>query len=147
LPALRAAAETRDAVAELEVEVRIGVNTGEVVTSAADTLVTGDAINVAARLQQAASPGDVLIGEATYALVRGAVGVEELDPLELEGKAEPVVAFRLLAVGEAVDSAATQTCQWGRHVRASAAKCTERTNSAGPRRRVPRSLIEAGQPR
>src|SRR6266511_5004897 len=64
LRAARAALELRDAVDELEL--RIGVNTGEVVTGSGETLVTGDAVNVAARLEQAAQPGEVLIGEPTY---------------------------------------------------------------------------------
>ena len=99
LRALRAAAEMRDALPGLGVEARIGVNTGEVVTSSDDTLVTGDAANVAARLQQAASPGEVLIGAPTLALARGALTVQEIPPLELKGKAEPVAAYRLVAVG------------------------------------------------
>src|SRR6185312_10396940 len=65
LRAVRAALELRDAV---EIDVRIGVNTGEVVTGGADTLATGDAVNVAARLEQAAGTGEVLLGEQTYAL-------------------------------------------------------------------------------
>ena len=100
LRALRAAAEMRDALPGLGVEARIGVNTGEVVTSADDTLVTGDAINVAARLQQAAAPGDVLVGAETRGLAGSAVEVEELEPLELKGKADRVPAFRLVSVGE-----------------------------------------------
>jgi class 3 adenylate cyclase/predicted ATPase len=100
LRALRAAVEMRAALPELRVEARFGVNTGEVVTSADDTLVTGDAVNVAARLQQAAGSGEVLLGEATRVLAGGGAEVEVLDPLELKGKAEPVQAFRLLSVGE-----------------------------------------------
>jgi class 3 adenylate cyclase len=65
LRALRAAQEMRDALPELGIGGRIGVNTGEVMTSSDDMLVTGDAVNVAARLQQAANPGDVLLGEST----------------------------------------------------------------------------------
>jgi class 3 adenylate cyclase/tetratricopeptide (TPR) repeat protein len=101
LRALRAAAEMRDALPELGVEARIGVNSGEVVTSADDTLVTGDAINVAARLQQAAAPGEVLIGAETRLLAGTAAQVEELGPLELKGKAAPVTAFRLVSAGRA----------------------------------------------
>jgi class 3 adenylate cyclase/tetratricopeptide (TPR) repeat protein len=100
LRALRAAVEMRDALPELGVEARIGVNTGEVVTSLDDTLVTGDAANVAARLQQAAAPGEVIVGAETVGLAGAAASVEELAPLELKGKAEPVAAFRLVAVGE-----------------------------------------------
>jgi class 3 adenylate cyclase len=101
LRALRAAVEMRDALPELGVEARIGVNTGEVVTSTDDTLVTGDAANVAARLQQAAAPGEVLVGAETIGLAGEAALVEQLQPLELKGKADPVAAFRLVAVGEA----------------------------------------------
>ncbi len=75
--------------------------TGEVVTGTSERLVTGDAVNVAARLEQAAAPGDVLIGEPTLALVRDAVAVESIEPLQLKGKSEPLPAFRLLRVLEA----------------------------------------------
>jgi class 3 adenylate cyclase/tetratricopeptide (TPR) repeat protein len=114
LRAVRAAKETQVAVAELNEElmrrygisltVRTGVNTGEVVAGDPTTgqrLVTGDTVNVAARLEQAAPPAEVLIGELTYQLVRGAVEVEEVEPLELKGKAERVPAYRLLSVSEA----------------------------------------------
>src|SRR5205814_9425156 len=70
LRAARAALELRDAVAGLGLEVRLGLNSGEVVVGDGDALVTGDAVNVAARLEQAASPGQVLLGEGTYRLVR-----------------------------------------------------------------------------
>src|SRR5439155_608688 len=103
LRALRAAAEMRDAMPELELRARIGVNTGEILTSKVGTLVTGDAVNVAARLEQAADAGEVLVGAATRALVGAAAEAEELAPLALKGKPEPVPAFRLLAVGEAPD--------------------------------------------
>jgi class 3 adenylate cyclase/tetratricopeptide (TPR) repeat protein len=96
LRATRAANEIREAVGRLGLEVRIGVNTGEVVAGMGETLVTGDAVNVAARLEQAASPGEVLLGEGTHALVRDAVRVERTSPLALKGKAKPVPAFRLI---------------------------------------------------
>jgi class 3 adenylate cyclase len=99
LRAVRAAAEMRDAVAQHGLEARIGVNTGEVVVgSEGDTLATGDAVNVAARLEQAAQPGHALIGAETLRLVRDAVRVEVVVPLMLKGKAEPVEAFHLLDV-------------------------------------------------
>ena len=100
LRALRAAAEMREALPQLGVEARLGVNTGEVVTSGDDTLVTGDAVNVAARLEQAAAPGEILIGAQTRLLAGDALSAEELAPLELKGKLEPVAAYRLLAVHE-----------------------------------------------
>jgi class 3 adenylate cyclase/tetratricopeptide (TPR) repeat protein len=101
LRAVRAAAEMRGALTELGLQGRIGVTTGEVVTGTEERLATGDAVNVAARLEQAAAPGEVLLGETTVALVREAVEVEAVEPLALKGKAEPVPAFRLLAVREA----------------------------------------------
>ena len=79
LRAVRAAVEMRDALPELGVEARIGVNTGEVVVGTAERLATGDAVNVAARLEQAAGAGEVLLGAETAALVRDAVETEELD--------------------------------------------------------------------
>ena len=92
LRAVRAAVELRDPA------IRIGVNTGEVVAGEGETLVTGDAVNVAARLEQAAQPGEVVIGTTTRDLVRDAVEIEPLEPLALKGKAEPVAAYRLLRV-------------------------------------------------
>ena len=97
LRAVRAAAEMGAAVASHGLEARIGVNTGEVVVGGkGETLVTGDAVNVAARLEQAAQPGSALIGADTYSLVRHAVRVESVDALPLKGKAKPVEAFRLV---------------------------------------------------
>jgi class 3 adenylate cyclase/tetratricopeptide (TPR) repeat protein len=108
LRAVRAAAELRDGLAalndELErdwgvrIESRTGINTGSVVAGEGETLVTGDAVNVAARLEQVAVPGDVLLGEATYRLVRDAVSAEPTEPLQIRGKRERVSAYRLRAV-------------------------------------------------
>ena len=95
LRAVRAAIELRDGV---ELDVRIGVNTGQVVTGSGDTLVTGDAVNIAARLEQAAGSGDVFLGSATYDLVRDAVEAELLPPFDAKGKSEPLTAYRLVAV-------------------------------------------------
>src|SRR5579859_3142635 len=98
LRACRAAVEMRDALPDLGIRGRIGVNTGEVVTGTEERLATGDAVNVAARLEQAAQPGEVLIGEETLRLVHAAVEVGEQRALELKGKAEPVAAHPLLGV-------------------------------------------------
>jgi class 3 adenylate cyclase/tetratricopeptide (TPR) repeat protein len=109
--AARAAGGMREALEALNLELerehgvgiaaRIGVNTGEVVAgdpSAGQRLVTGDAVNVAARLEQAASPGEIFLGEATYRLVKDAVAVEPVAALDLKGKEQPVPAYRLVAV-------------------------------------------------
>src|SRR5207342_1531923 len=98
LRACRAAVEMRDAFPELGIEGRIGVTTGEVVTGTEERLATGDAVNVAARLQQAAQPGEILIGEETQRLVRDAAEVEAVEPLTVKGKSEPVRGHRLLSV-------------------------------------------------
>jgi class 3 adenylate cyclase len=108
LRAVRAAAEIRDALASLNAELeaergvairfRTGVNTGEVVAgeaAAGTTLVTGDTVNTAARLEQAAAPGEILLGKLTYSLVRDAVEAERADPIEAKGKADPIEAWRL----------------------------------------------------
>ena len=101
LRAVRAAIEMRDALPELGLEGRIGVMTGEVVTGTAERLATGDAVNVAARLEQAATPGEVLLGRPTLDLIQDAVDVEPVAPLALKGKSRPVPAYRLLRVLEA----------------------------------------------
>jgi tetratricopeptide (TPR) repeat protein len=111
LRAVRAAAELQGRLAvlnkELEREwgvriaVRTGINTGEVVAgdgAATEAFATGDVVNVAARLEQAAEPGEILIGEATWRLLREAISAEAVEPLSLKGKAEPVPAWRLLEV-------------------------------------------------
>src|SRR5205823_284213 len=79
--------------------IRTGINTGEVVAgdpSADQKLVTGDAVNVAARLEQSASPGEVLIGPETHRLVRDAARLEPVEPLQLKGKRERFAAWRLV---------------------------------------------------
>jgi class 3 adenylate cyclase len=109
LRAVRAAAEIRErlpAVAEevgVALQFRTGVNTGSVLMGEGENLAIGDAVNVAARLEQAAAPGEIVIGEETLRLVRDAVQVEPLEPLELKGKSEPAPAFRLLSVDPAAE--------------------------------------------
>ena len=113
LRAVRAAMAMRAALAEVNAElehgwgvvltVRTGINTGEVVSgdiTAGQRLVTGDTVNVAARLEQTAGAGEILLGELTYRLVRESVEVESVEPLALKGKAEPVPAYRLLTLEE-----------------------------------------------
>ena len=111
LRAVRAAADMREALVRVNEDLmtrygvalanRTGVNTGEVVANddekADQKLATGDAVNVAARLEQAAPVNEIYLGETTYRLVRDAVEVEAVEPLELKGKAEKVAAYRLVA--------------------------------------------------
>ena len=112
LRAVRAAVAVQECVAELDresdvhLEARIGLNTGEVVTgdpSAGHGFVSGDAVNVGKRLEQAAAPGEIVLGESTHRLVGHAVQAAPLPPLTLKGVAEETTAFRL----ESVDPAAT----------------------------------------
>ncbi len=111
LRAVRAASQMREILATLNAElerdfgarlqIRIGINTGEVVAgdaSAGETFVTGDTVNVAARFEQTAEPGEIVFGEETHRLVRDAVQVEPVEPLELKGKSDRVPAFRLVDV-------------------------------------------------
>jgi predicted ATPase/class 3 adenylate cyclase len=111
LRAVRAAAELREALGRLneelrqqygvELGVRMGVNTGEVIAgdpTEGQAFATGESVAVAQRLESAASPGAILIGGPTYQLVRDAVLVEPLEPLLLKGKSQPVEAWRLLGV-------------------------------------------------
>jgi class 3 adenylate cyclase/tetratricopeptide (TPR) repeat protein len=112
LRALRAADEMRRRLADLNeelerahgvrIEVRTGVNTGEVVVGSDSELegfrASGDTMNVAARLEQAAAPGEILVGALTRELGGEAVEVEAVEPLVLKGKAAPVDAFRLVRV-------------------------------------------------
>jgi class 3 adenylate cyclase/tetratricopeptide (TPR) repeat protein len=112
LRAVRAAVAVHECVAELDrdsdvhLEVRIGINTGEVVTgdpSGGHGFVSGDPVAVGKRLEQAAAPGEIVLGESTHRLVEHAVRATQLDPLTLKGKADEAIAFRL----ESVDPAAT----------------------------------------
>ena len=113
LRCVRAAVEAREAVRVLGDElhsrlgvrmgVRIGIATGEVVVGAspaARTIATGDTMNTAARLQQAAPVGEILIGAATHRLVYGSVIAEGVEPLELKGKTDPVAAYRVVALDD-----------------------------------------------
>jgi class 3 adenylate cyclase/tetratricopeptide (TPR) repeat protein len=117
LRAVKAAAELREAVEHLNTElerdwgvrisIRTGVNSGEVVAgdpAGGQALVTGDAVNVAARLEQAASAGETLIGNQTRMQVPDTVELEAIPPLDLKGKEDQVLAWRLVSVGaDAVD--------------------------------------------
>jgi predicted ATPase len=111
LRAVRAAFEMRGALAALSgpletelgvrMTMRVGVNTGEVVVASGISsagLVTGDAVNVAVRLQQAAGSGEILLGEGTHHLVRRAIDAEPTGAIDPRRRSGPTRAFRLLAV-------------------------------------------------
>jgi class 3 adenylate cyclase/tetratricopeptide (TPR) repeat protein len=87
--------------AAVALKLRTGINTGEVLSQAGDGStgrLVGDAVNVAARLQQSAAPGEILIGPATHHLVRDRVRCEPLPPLVVKGRTAPVAAHRVVAL-------------------------------------------------
>jgi class 3 adenylate cyclase/tetratricopeptide (TPR) repeat protein len=106
--AARAAADMRVALSAInvelgrdygaEIQVRTAVHTGDVVAGDGETLVTGDAVNVAARLEQSAKAGEILLGEQTAHLLGETAIIEPVPELMLKGKAEPVSAWRLISV-------------------------------------------------
>jgi tetratricopeptide (TPR) repeat protein len=96
--AVRAGLGILDHVRELGLEARVGIEAGEVVVDETDsTFATGEAVNVAARLQQAAAPGEILMGEAAHRLTVGRIEAESAGPLELRGFRNPIAAYRALA--------------------------------------------------
>ncbi len=96
--AVRAGLGILDHVRELGLEARVGIEAGEVVVDETDsTFATGEAVNVAARLQQAAAPGEILMGEAAHRLTVGRIEAESAGPLELRGFRNPIAAYRAIA--------------------------------------------------
>jgi class 3 adenylate cyclase/tetratricopeptide (TPR) repeat protein len=100
--AVRAALRILEAVEELELEVRAAVATGEAVVSLSarpeqgEGIVAGDVVNTTSRLQQAAPPGSLVVGEITYRATRSAIEYEELDAVTVKGKAEPLPIWRVV---------------------------------------------------
>jgi class 3 adenylate cyclase/tetratricopeptide (TPR) repeat protein len=96
--AVRAGLGILENLRELGVEARVGIEAGEVVVDETDsTFATGEAVNVAARLQQAANPGEILVGKAAHRLTQGRIEAEDAGPLELRGFRKPIPAYRALA--------------------------------------------------
>src|SRR4029079_9597797 len=83
---------------ELDMEGRIGLESGECVVGTGERLVTGRAVTTAARLEQEAQTGERLVGSGTMELARDCVVAEELEPFVLKGKPDPVPAWRLVSV-------------------------------------------------
>jgi len=112
--AVRAALEMHAVLSELNrgfavegkptLEMRIGIEAGEVLVDVErasgprDRMLTGDAVNTAARLQSAAEPGRTVVGPAVYASTKDVIDYRELEPLTLKGKAEPVPAWQALRI-------------------------------------------------
>jgi predicted ATPase/class 3 adenylate cyclase len=128
---------------------RMGVNTGEVVATAdpnADQrLADGDAVNVAARLEQASPAMEVYIGDLTYQLVRDLVEVEPVEPLTLKGKSEPVPAYRLMAVrAETAPATAARSPLVGRDAEVALLGNAFDQSTAGRRARLVTVIGDAG---
>jgi predicted ATPase/class 3 adenylate cyclase len=95
--AARAALAMRESVLELGLEARVGIEAGEVVVDQAEsTFATGEAVNLAARLQQVAKPGEILLGPTAHRLARGRLLVEDAGPLELKGMGAAMRAWRVM---------------------------------------------------
>ena len=108
--AMSAAVEITERIAELAVElardrdvrlaIRIGLNTGDVIAPTEvrpdRPMVTGDPVNVAARLQSAAGPGEVIVGDRTFQATRAAFAFEPPMELTVKGRSDPVIARRLI---------------------------------------------------
>jgi class 3 adenylate cyclase/tetratricopeptide (TPR) repeat protein len=99
--AVRAALATLERVKELGLEARVGIESGEVVTEdAQSTFATGEPVNLAARLQQEAQPGEILVGAGAARLVGGRIELEQVGPLELRGWSQPIAAHRVICAAE-----------------------------------------------
>ena len=100
------------AVGELELQARIGIESGEVVVDTTEsTFATGEAVNLAARLQQAAGPGEILIGPGARSLASGPIEAEHVGQIEVRGRAEPIDAWRVVC---AADRAQPLLSAWSR---------------------------------
>ena len=150
LRAVRAALEMQEALGRVNDELaeeygvrlatRTGVNTGEVVVgdaAAAQRLATGDAVNVAARLEQAASAGEVLVGEATYRLVGHAVVAHPAPAVDAKGKSQPVAAWRVVEVRPDVPALARRLATPVRRTRRRDRRGPPRVRHLGARSVVP----------
>src|SRR5947207_2600115 len=99
--AVRAGLAILDAVEELGLQARVGVESGEVVADDAEaTFATGEAVTLAARLEQAAEPGQLVLGPGAHRLTLGRIEVEELGPVELKGLDEPLWAWRAIGTSQ-----------------------------------------------
>lgn len=99
--AIRAGLGILEAVKKLELEARIGIESGEVVVDTTDsTFATGEAVNLAARLQQAARPGEILIGPGARSLAFDAIELEPVEAIEVKGRADQLSAFRVVCAAD-----------------------------------------------
>src|SRR3954462_13192056 len=115
--ALLAALQIAPAVEQMGLRVRIGVETGEVVVEDADsTFATGEAVNLAARLQQSAPEGTILIGPGVMRLATAVVGAEPANPVPIGGSIEPLRSWKLLEISSQTQRALAAAPFVGREI-------------------------------
>ena len=141
------AAQTRG----VTLDIRIGVNTGEVIAPSEvrpdRPVVTGDAVNVAARLQSVAEPGGILVGERTFTATRSLFTFGEAIELQLKGKAQPITAYPLLArVEGAIEAAPRATSRPGSSAGIASSPCSARCWMTPLRPRLRAWPSSTGQP-
>ena len=101
--AVRAALAIRDFAVDEELELRVGITTGEALISldarpdAGEGMASGDVVNTAARLQSAAPVNEILVDETTYRATRAAVDYDDMPAVEAKGKTEPIAVWQTLA--------------------------------------------------
>jgi class 3 adenylate cyclase/tetratricopeptide (TPR) repeat protein len=99
--AVRSALATLERVRELGLEARVGIESGEIVADdSASTFATGEAVNLAARLQQRAGPGEILVGPGAARLVGGRIELEAAGTLDLRGFRQPIEASRVVCAAD-----------------------------------------------
>ena len=136
------------AVDELELEARIGIEAGEVVVDGSEsTFATGEAVNLAARLQEAARPGEILVGPTAYRLAAGSLVVEDAGPLELKGIDGPLRAWRVVDMLDGPRSSA-RSARAARRPRGRARAAREHLQPQPPRQpRAPLHDLRRGRRR
>jgi class 3 adenylate cyclase/tetratricopeptide (TPR) repeat protein len=99
--AIRAGLGILEAIDRLGLQARVGIEAGEVVVDSTEsTFATGEAVNLAARLQQAAGPGQILIGPGAYSLASGPIETEAVDPIDVKGRSQPLLAWRVVCAAD-----------------------------------------------
>ena len=99
--AVRAGLGILEGIEELQLQARIGIESGEVVVDTTEsTFATGEAVNLAARLQQAAAPGEILIGPAARSLALTSIEVDVVAPIEVKGRPDPLPAWRVVCAAD-----------------------------------------------
>ena len=133
----------------LDLQVRVGVNTGEALvvlgarTSEGEGMASGDVMNTAARVQSAAPVNGILVGELTYVATRDAIEYCEAEPIAAKGKSEPVRVWEAVGVREAAAFLAPPTAR-SSGATPSSRRCSA-CGSVSPRSAPPRSASSSAR--